>query len=100
MEETSVKEQKNVKKSCIPAIEELQRLYRDDLRREALKASEYENSKKAYEQGAFFKAFRKYEESSKISPKLNNANNSNNENDYYEKYRAYGGLCLSNREKQ
>ncbi len=84
-----MKEQKNVKKSCIPTIEELQRLYRDDLRREALKASEYENSKKAYEQGAFFKAFRKYEESSKILPKLNNANNSNNENDYYEKYRAY-----------
>lgn len=36
--------------------------YEDDLRREALKSSEFENNKKISEQGSFFKAFRKFEE--------------------------------------
>ena len=42
MEETSVKEQKNIKQAYIPAIEEMQSRYEDDLRREASRSLEYE----------------------------------------------------------
>jgi hypothetical protein len=40
LEETSVKEQKNIKQAYIPTIEEMQSWYEDDLRREASKSSE------------------------------------------------------------
>ena len=84
MEDTSVKEHKNIKQAYIPTIEEIQSWYEDDLRREALKSSEYEYNKKIDEQGLFFKAFRKFEEKDdKITP------DSKKNNVYYEKYKAY-----------
>lgn len=84
MEETSVKEQKNIKQVYIPTIEEMKSWYEDDLRWEALKSSEHENNKKIEEQGSFFNAFRKFEErDNKISP------DSKKDNVYYEKYKAY-----------
>ncbi len=62
----------------------MQNRYEDDLRKEALKSLEYENNKKIEGQGAFFKAFRKFEERyEKILP------NCNKNNVYYEKYRSY-----------
>ena len=79
-----MKEQTNLKQAYIHTIEEMQSWYEDDLRKEALKSSEYENNKKIEEQGAFFKAFRKFEERDyKIPPdfKKNNV--------YYEKYKVY-----------
>ncbi|MBU5436476.1 hypothetical protein KQI42_00570 [Tissierella sp. MSJ-40] len=62
----------------------MQSWYEDDLRKEALKSSEYENNRKIEEQGSFFKAFRKFEEKDdKIPP------DSKKNNVYYEKYKAY-----------
>nr|WP_312579363.1 hypothetical protein [Sedimentibacter sp.] len=79
-----MKEHKNIKQAYIPTIEEIQSWYEDDLRREALKSSEYEYNKKIDEQGLFFKAFRKFEEKDdKITP------DSKKNNVYYEKYKAY-----------
>ncbi|WP_343231627.1 hypothetical protein [Tissierella simiarum] len=79
-----MKEQKNLKQVYIPTIEEMQSWYEDDLRKEALKSSEYENNRKIEEQGSFFKAFRKFEEKDdKIPP------DSKKNNVYYEKYKAY-----------
>lgn len=84
MEETSMKEQKNIKQDYIPTIEEMQSWYEDDLRREALKSLEYENNKKIEEQGSFFKTFRKFEEGDD-----KNAPDSKKNNIYYDKYKAY-----------
>ncbi|MGF7056890.1 hypothetical protein [Brassicibacter mesophilus] len=79
-----MKEQTNLKQAYIPTIEEMQSWYEDDLRREALKSSEYDNSKKIEEQGLFFKAFRKYKVRDKKFPYDSKKNNI-----YYEKYRVY-----------
>ncbi len=57
-----MKEKTDLKQVYIPTIEEMQSWYEDDLRKEALKSSEYDNNKKIEEQGEFFKAFRKFEE--------------------------------------
>ncbi len=48
-----MKEKKDSKQDYIPTIEEMQSYYEDDLRKEALKLSEYKNNKKIEEQGAF-----------------------------------------------
>jgi len=79
-----VKKEKNLKQVYIPTIEEMQCLYEDDLRREALKSSEFENNKKISEQGSFFKAFRKFEEEDVKTPP-----DSKKSNVYYGKYKAY-----------
>nr|WP_243153509.1 hypothetical protein [Senegalia massiliensis] len=49
----------NLYVDIIHTIEEMQSWYEDDLRKESLKSSEYENNKKIEEQKLFFKAFRK-----------------------------------------
>ncbi len=83
-EEIFVKEQKNLNQVYIPTVEEMQNWYEDDLRREAIKSSEYENNKKIKEQGSFFNAFRKFEERyDKIPP------DPKKDNVYYKKYKAY-----------
>lgn len=79
-----MKEKTDLKQVYIPTIEEMQSWYEDDLRKEALKSSEYGNNKKIEEQGEFFKAFRKFEERDyeiSLDSKKNNV--------YYEKYKAY-----------
>lgn len=64
-----MKEKTDLRQAYIPTIGEMQSWYEDDLRKEALKSSEYKNNKKIEEQGAFFKAFRKFEErDEKIPP--------------------------------
>ena len=57
-----MKEQKNIKQAYIPAIEEMQSRYEDDLRREASRSLEYEYNREIEGQESFFKAFRKFEE--------------------------------------
>ncbi len=90
-----MKEQKNLRQVYIPTIEEMQSWYEDDLRKEALKSSEYENNKKIEEQGSFFKAFRKFEErEGKIPP------DSKKNNVYYEKYKAYVEEETANKGKE
>ncbi len=63
-----MKEKTDLKQVYIPTIGEMQSWYEDDLRKEALKSSEYENNKKIEEQGAFFKTFRKFEEGDERIP--------------------------------
>lgn len=84
MEETSVKEQKNIKQAYIPAIEEMQSRYEDDLRREASRSLEYEYNREIEGQESFFKAFRKFEERDDKIPVY-----SKEDNVFYEKYKAY-----------
>lgn len=78
-----MKEKTDLKQAYIPTIEEMQSWYEDDLRKEALESSEYENNVKIEEQGAFFKTFRKFEKRDEIplDSKKNNV--------YYEKYKTY-----------
>lgn len=79
-----MKEKTDINQGYIPIIGEMQSWYEDDLRKEALKSSEYENNEKIEDQGAFFKAFRKFEERDYKVP-----HDSKKNNVYYEKYRAY-----------
>lgn len=90
-----MKKEKNLKQVYIPTIEEMQCWYEDDLRREALKSSEFENNKKISEQGSFFKAFRKFEEEDGKTP-----SDSKKSNVYYEKYKAYVEEELENKGKK
>ena len=62
-----MKEKTDLKQAYIPTIEEMQSWYEDDLRKEALESSEYENNVKIEEQGAFFKTFRKFEKRDEIT---------------------------------
>ncbi len=87
-----MKEKTDLKQVYIPTIEEMQSWYEDDLRKEALKSSEYDNNKKIEEQGEFFKAFRKFEERDyeiSLDSKKNNV--------YYKKYKS---LCGRRNRKQ
>ncbi|MBD8046320.1 MAG: hypothetical protein KID00_12190 [Clostridium argentinense] len=79
-----MKDKIDLNQGYIPTIGEMQSWYEDDLRKEALKSSKYENNKKIEEQGAFFKAFRRFEERDYKIPSDSKKNNV-----YYEKYRAY-----------
>ncbi|MEA4826867.1 MAG: hypothetical protein VB130_09570, partial [Clostridium sp.] len=79
-----MKKEKSPKQVYIPTIEEMQFWYEDDLRREALKSLECESNKKIDEQGAFFRAFRRFEESNEKIPL-----DSKERNAYYKKYKAY-----------
>lgn len=79
-----MKQQTNLKQVYIPTIGEMQSWYEDDLRGEASRSLESENHKKIEEQGAFFRAFRKFEKrDEQICP------GSKNSNVYYEKYKTY-----------
>lgn len=74
----------NLNQAYIPSLEEMKSWYRDDLLKEALKSLECGNSKKIEEQGSFFKAFRRFEETDDriaFYPKKDNI--------YYEKYKVY-----------
>ncbi len=79
-----MKEQKNPEQVRIPTIEEMQSMYEEDLRMEAVKTSEYDSNKKIEEQGEFFRTFRRFEEKDNKIPA-----NSGENNFYYEKYKAY-----------
>lgn len=79
-----MKKQENSKQVYIPTIVEMQCWYEDDLRREALKSSEYEINIKIEEHGSFFNAFRRFEERDDTThpdPRKNNI--------YYEKYKVF-----------
>lgn len=79
-----MKEKTDINQVYIPIVGEMQSLYEEDLRREALKSSEYQSNEKIEEQGKFFKAFRKFEERDyKV------LYDSKKNNIYYKKYRAY-----------
>ncbi|MBB6631875.1 hypothetical protein H7D64_10180 [Clostridium algidicarnis] len=90
-----MEEQKDFKKVYIPTIEEMQSLYEDDLRKEALESSEHENIKQVKKQGSFFKTFRKLEKDDyKIT------SDSKKDNVYYKKYKAYVEEETANKGKQ
>ncbi|MBU5330753.1 hypothetical protein KQI61_00945 [Anaerocolumna aminovalerica] len=88
-------EQTNLKQVYIPTIGEMQSRYEDDLREEALKSSEYENHKKVEEQGAFFKAFRRFEKRADKIP-----SDTKEGNVYYKKYKAYVEEETANKGKE
>lgn len=79
-----MEQQTERRQTYIPTIEEMQSRYEEDLRKEAYKASEYENDKIIEEQGEFFKTFRRFEERGRKIPLY-----SNKDNIYYDKYKAY-----------
>ncbi len=79
-----MKGQKDLNQAYVPAIVEMQGWYEEELREKALKSREDENNIKIEEQGAFFKAFRKFEQKGDV---LNPDFKKNNV--YYEKYKAY-----------
>ena len=79
-----MKDKIDLNQGYIPTIGEMQSWYEDDLRKEALKSSKYENNKKIEEQGAFLKLFEDLKKGIikfLVTLKKNNV--------YYEKYRAY-----------
>ena len=84
LEENLVKEQKNIKHSYIPTIEEMQCWYEDNLRGQASKLWETESNKKTEDRGTFFNTFRKFEE---LDDKIHL--DSQKENIYYRKYKDY-----------
>lgn len=79
-----MKKEKNFNENYIPTIEEMQKIYEENLRKEASETAKQDSISKIQDQGMFFNKFRKFKKDNEIQEV-----NIYRENNYYKKYEKY-----------